>query len=85
MLAAELDPQLKIIEEVKNNLIRKHQADEQGIKNGTPEMKAFVDDFSQVLAEEVEIKLADKIKLPYTVEITPADLVTLMPFVEVVE
>jgi hypothetical protein len=84
-LAAELDPQLKIIEDMRNNLIRKYQKDETGIKNGTPEMAEFAKDFAEVLAEEVEIKYSEKIKLPYTVEIAPSDLLPLLPFVEVVQ
>jgi hypothetical protein len=99
-LSLKLNEQLKAIDEVRNGLINKYGvADEKGnvsVKQDTPNWNKFVEEFNELMMQEVEI-VFEKVKLPEKVsatcdackhnmdkplEIEPATLMALEPFIE---
>lgn len=92
-LANKLNEQLKIIDDVRNGLIRKYgKADlkEKGQLRVDPETEdfgKFVIDFNELMEQEVEVVL-EKVKLPTEIDgkplqIEPSVLMGLEKFVEV--
>ncbi len=100
-LANKLNEQLKVIDVVRNGLIKNYgETDERGqgsIKQDSPNFQKFVDEFSELLEQEVEI-VFEKVKLPEKVaatcdkcnhnmdkplELEPSILMALEKFVEV--
>lgn len=88
VLAADLGDQVDVMNKVRNDLIRKHGTpDESGqpvIKANTPEMKQFSEEWAEVLEQEIEIKLDQKIQLPGDIQVEPMTLFQLRNFVEVI-
>jgi len=90
-LAQEIDIHLSVINAVRTNLVTQHsiEKDDKGepiIKFNTPEMEAFSKDWSELLAEEIDVKFeGEKIKLPWTAEIEPTALLALDMFIEIPE
>jgi hypothetical protein len=85
-LGKELDTHLAVINGVRLNLIKQYSRDGQKVEPGTPEMEAFVKDYTELLSQEVEVKFeGEKIKLPWTIEIDPMSLIDLDMFVEIPE
>ncbi len=91
-LTIKLNDEFKAIEEVRLALVnRLGQADDKGgksIPEGTPEYAKFVEEFNELMKQEVEIDLKEKIKLPEKVDgkdlqIEPEILILLDKFVEV--
>ncbi len=72
-LANKLNEQLKIIDAVRNGLIKNYgKTDEKGQARVAPEdvgFQKFVDEFSELLEQEVEV-VFEKIKLPEKVAAT---------------
>lgn len=86
-LAQELDIHLAVIEGVRQQIVKQNLPEGKNqIEPNTPEMEAFVKDWAELLADEVEVKFeGEKIKLPWTVEIDPQSLLALDMFVEIPE
>jgi hypothetical protein len=88
-LGAELNEQLKLIEDVRNSLIKQHGApNEKGqfqIKNTDPGWESYVQEWTELLNQETEVPLEGKIKLPDSgyVNIEPVVLMNLEKFIEV--
>ena len=72
-LVMKLNEQFKVIEEVRNGLIKKYgETDEKGQTSVKPEgenFPKFVSEFNELMAQEVEI-VVDKVKLPEKVAAT---------------
>ncbi len=72
-LVMKLNEQFKVIEEVRNGLIKKYgTADEKGqtlVKQDGENWTKFVAEFNELMAQEVEIVL-EKVKLPEKVAAT---------------
>ncbi|MCK9569537.1 hypothetical protein M0R72_11410 [Candidatus Pacearchaeota archaeon] len=82
-LAQEIDIHLAVINSVRKNLIEQYgEGDPKSIQPNTPAMEIFAKDWGALLAEESDVSFGEKIKLPWTVEIEPAILVALEPFIE---
>ncbi len=66
-LANKFNEQLKVIDEVRNNLIRNYgEKDDKGqtvVKQESPNFQKFVEEFTELLDQEVEI-IVEKIRLP---------------------
>ena len=66
-LANKLQEQLKVIEEVRNGLVKKHgEKDERGqllVKQDSKNWERFADEFNELMAQEVEV-VFDKVKIP---------------------
>ncbi len=74
-LASKLNEQLKVIEEVRNGLIKKYgEVDEKGqtsVKQDGENWAKFVEEFNELMTHEVEIpSLVEKVKLPEKVAST---------------
>lgn len=85
-IANKLNDQFKVIEDVRQGLIKKYgETDEQGNIRVKPEDKnwnEFVEEFNELMNQEVEI-VFEKVKLPETTEIDSQTVMVLMPFIEV--
>ena len=85
-LAQKLNEQFKVVEEVRQGLIKKYgKADDKGqiaVSQESKDWVKFVDEFNELMAQEVEIVI-EKVKLPETFEIEPSILMALDKFVEV--
>ena len=86
-IVGKLNPQLKVIDEVKNGLIKRY-----GVENGrgyvVPEdsenFGAFAQEFDELMAQVTEVVL-EKVNLPGDFEIEPIALMALEKFIEVNE
>ena len=72
-LVMKLNEQFKVIEEVRNGLIKKYgETDEKGniqVKPDTENFAKFVAEFNELMAQEVEL-VCEKVKLPEKVAAT---------------
>jgi len=72
-LSNKLNEQLKVIDEVRNGLIKKYgETDGKGnlqVKQESPNWIKFVEEFKELMAQEVEI-VFEKVKLPENVAAT---------------
>ena len=72
-LSNKLNEQLKVIDEVRNGLIKKYgETDDKGnlqVKQESPNWIKFVEEFKELMAQEVEI-VFEKVKLPENVAAT---------------
>jgi hypothetical protein len=88
-LAQELDTHLAVISGVRNNLIKQYGKEENGqvaIKPNTEEMEVFSKDWADLMSSEIDVVFgAEKIKLPWTVNIEPSALISLEPFIDIEE
>lgn len=101
-LSHKLQEQLKVIEEVRMGLVRKYgKKDKKGsiaVKQESENYSKFVEEFTELMEHEVEIKELEKVKLPERVastcdackhnmdkifEIEPKILMALVKLVEV--
>jgi len=87
-LVNTLNDPLKVIEDVRQGLIRKYHTTEgpMAVEQGTPEFDKFNTDFNELMDQEVELKF-DKVKLPLTIDghelmIAPASLLALEMFLD---
>ena len=66
-LSSKLNEQLKVIEEVRNGLVKKYGIiDDKGqtsVKPDSPNWEKFVEEFNELMEQETEI-VFDKVKLP---------------------
>ncbi len=88
-LATKLNAELKTIELVRMGLLTKHgekDGDKVTIKNDSPSYALFIEEFNELMDQEVEITL-DKVIIPSDGSITlePRILMALESFVEVTE
>jgi hypothetical protein len=92
-LANKLNEQLKVIEDVRNGLVRKYgkeNLEKRGQLSVNPEDEGypkFVSDFNELMAQETEL-VFEKIKLPIEIDgkplqIEPSILMALEKFVEI--
>ncbi len=88
-LAQEIDIHTAVINGVRNNLITQHAVEKDAngqpkISEGTPQMEAFVKDWAELMATEIDVEFkGNKIKLPWTVNIEPSTLIALDPFIDI--
>ena len=72
-LSSKLNEQLRVIEEVRNGLIKKYgERDDKGnfsVKQDSENWVKFVEEFNELMAQEVELVL-EKVKLPEKVAAT---------------
>jgi len=71
-LASKLNEQLKVIDEVRNGLVRSYGEEKDGkieVMPENPNFPKFVDEFNELMAQEVEV-VFEKVKLPETVAAT---------------
>ena len=73
-LVMKLNEQFKVIEEVRNGLIKKYgETDEKGQTSVKPESEnfpKFVEEFNELMAEGIEIEKLEKVKLTEKVAAT---------------
>ena len=87
-LANRLSEQLNVIEQVRQGLVKKYgTADEGGagitIKADSPEFPKFVEEFNELMSQDVELVI-EKVKLTdVKLEIEPSVLMALEKFIEV--
>ncbi len=87
-LAQKLNPQLQIIDDVRNGLIKTYGKESKGNPQETrvdpadESFPKFVEEMNELLAQEVEI-VFDKVKLPEDLEVEPSILILLDKFIEV--
>ena len=87
-LAQKLNPQLQIIDDVRNGLIKKYgkqgkdNPQEIRVASEDESFPKFVEEMNELLAQEVEI-VFDKVKLPEDLEVEPSVLMLLDKFIEV--
>jgi len=86
-LVSKLNDQLKVIEEVRNGLVKKYgvkdEREQLSVKPDSPNWSKFVIEFEELMAQETEIVI-DKVKLPdKDLDIEPKILIALDKFVEV--
>ncbi len=89
-LIRKLNDHLIPAEETQNNLVRQYghppedapNSDKIGIAPGDENWPAFLEQYSDLVTQEVEI-VFDKIPLPETLEIEPAVLMALEKFVRI--
>lgn len=89
-LSSKLSEQFKIVEECRVGLVQKHgtrdeDSGETGVKEGTPAYKAFVAEYNELMAQEVELVIK-KVRLPSEVDgksilVEPVTLMALEGFV----
>ena len=89
-LSAKLSEQFKIVEECRVGLVQKHGTEngnkgEVGVPEGTPAYKAFVAEYDELMAQEVELVIK-KVRLPTEVDgksilVEPITLMALEGFV----
>ncbi len=91
-LVIKLNDEFRAIEEVRLSLVNRLGKDDgkggKSVPEGTPEYAKFVEEFNELMKQEVEIDLNEKIKLPEKVDgkdlqIEPEILILLDKFVEV--
>jgi len=72
-LSSKLNDQLKVIDDVRNGLVKTHgETDDKGqlaVKQGGANWEKFVEEFNELMAQEVTIAF-DKVKLPENVAST---------------
>lgn len=88
VLAADLHDQAVILNNVRNDLIKKYGTPDEktgqpSIQQNTPEMKQFSEEYAEVLNQEVEIKLEEKIVIPSSISLEPSMVFNLRKFIEV--
>ena len=89
-IANKLNDQLKVIDNVRDGLIRTYGKEEEGQIRVTPDDEnflKFVEEVKELMAQEVEV-VFEKAKLPEkvdgkTIEIEPSVLMALEKFIEV--
>lgn len=74
-LGQKLQEHLKVVNDVRNALIKKHGSEDPetkqfGIKPNTPEMTRFGEELAELFAQEIEVEVAGKVKLPEKVAST---------------
>ena len=88
-LSAKMGEQFAIIEECRVGLVRKYGTEgengETGVKEGTPEHERFVEEYNELMAQEVEL-VVQKVRLPSEVDgkamlVEPMTLIALEGFV----
>ena len=88
ILAQKINPQLQIIDDVRNGLIKtygkanKDNPQEIRVDPGDESFPKFVEEMNELLSQEVEI-VFDRVKLPEDLEIEPSVLLLLDKFIEV--
>ena len=92
-LVVKLNEQVKVIDEVRQGLIKKHgKTDETGNTSVKPEGKGwlkFVEEFNELMAQEVEV-VCEKVKLPENIDgkpfcLEPSILMALEKFIDLSE
>ena len=84
-IAHKVDEQLKVIEQVRQGLIKTYGKEEKGQIKVDPEsenFQKFVEEFNELMEQEVEMVFT-KVTLPETLEIEPQALMALEKFVDV--
>lgn len=87
-MAGKLNEQLNVIEAVRVKLVQEHGKPDEKMPNifrVTPDCLGytqFLTSFGDILGEEVELDI-EQVKLPETLEIEPAVLMALEPFVTI--
>ena len=83
-LVNKLNEQFTIIDDVREGLIKKYgglnDKGQMSVKQGTKEWDKFIDEFNELLEQEVELVI-EKVKLPDTIEIEPSVLMPLEKFI----
>jgi hypothetical protein len=90
-LGSKLSDQFKIVEDVRQGLVRKHgtqnEHGEYAVQDDTPEMERFLVEYNELMDQEVELVL-ETVRLPSeangeTLLVEPATLMALDKFIEV--
>jgi len=85
-LASKLNDQLRVIDEVRQGLIRMYgEPGERGqvvVAENSENFPKFVEEFDELMALEIEIVI-EKVKLPETLEIEASALMALEKFIDV--
>lgn len=69
-----LEPQAKIVDEIRNKLVEKYGGEEKRVVPNTKEFAQFIEEFNPILQEEIEFRKLKGFKLPDDMKISLQDL-----------